>query len=139
MLIRSLSFKPTEKAPVLQTSGVGILLGREMRRESESAPEREVPVVYGSCRMPKSAFPASRLDLPRALFLIAINAPDQRPAAWHLAGMDRTLLYEDDVLDIGDDWVASFSFELEVSATTGDPFLLHVSLLEHVSDFLWVA
>jgi len=138
MLIRSLSFKPTAKAPALQTSGVGILLSREMRRESESVPEREVLAVYGSCRMPKSAFPSSRLELPRALFLIAINGPDQRPAAWHLASMDRTLLYEDDVLDAGNDWVASFSFVLDESATAGDPFLLHVSLFDHVSGFLWV-
>jgi len=110
----------------------------ETRRDDSSGEEREVQVVHGACRAAVGLFPESRLDLLRALSLIAVDAFQQRPGAWNLLGLADAVLFEDDVLEVSGEWTASFSFDLDESVTAGPPFCLHVSFRDQISNILWV-
>jgi len=129
MQIRSLSFGRTARTPPLRGPGISITVTQE--------PEQDPGlVIYGACQAPKADLPQGRQELPRGILLVAINPITQGSLVRNLVG--ERLVFEDDVEEVGNDYVVSFRCALEPGFTGRAPTLFHVSFRQHVSDILWV-
>ena len=117
-------------------AGPGIALKAE-RREY---PLAGGPVwIHGCCRLAKEELAGDRKDLLRGVFVTAVEAFRQNPATAALLG--EHLVFDDDVEDAGDDYLAFFSFDLmETVPMPRAPFsfTVHASFFRHVSNVLFI-
>ena len=130
MRINSLSFGPTVRAPALRGPGVALTVARGQERGP-------VLVIQGTCRANKAELPQGKLALPANVLLVGVHLPTQFAATVNLVGAER-LLFDEDVEQEGDDFVARFRCELDPSTSMPGSFCLHASFRQYVSDILWV-
>jgi hypothetical protein len=129
MQILEVKFGQLGGSPSLSTSGIVLRVSRGPQPPGGPSPL----VVHGHCRLEKRELPADKLDLLRGLFLIVVSAPDQRTVAANLAG--GRLLFDDDVMDAGDAWVADFRCVLDATGRTR-PVYLHAACHQYVSNVI---
>jgi hypothetical protein len=132
MRIVSLSFGRTPASPIVYGHGIAIALDPAPSR----VPRSQRITVHGSCRLPKLAPSLTRLDLLLSVFLTTVNALQQMPLTANLVG--EKIVCDDDVDDLGDDWVSCFRCDLVTADDLAPPYYLHGSIREHVSNILRV-
>ncbi|HZH13606.1 MAG TPA: hypothetical protein VE057_04500 [Archangium sp.] len=128
MRILSLSFGRAARTPSLSSPGLALTVTRE--------PERDRGLVlYGACRASKAALPVGKLALPAGVQLVGIHLPTQHAASINLVG--QRLVFDEDVEQEGNDFVARFRCVLDPSTSMPGPFCLHASFRQYVSDIFW--
>ncbi|MCC6552290.1 MAG: hypothetical protein IT372_04610 [Polyangiaceae bacterium] len=93
-------------------------------------------LVRGACRVARAAARAGRLALPHGIFFTGVDAWGQRTSTAPLVG-DR-VIFEDDVLVAGDDYVIELRCVVVTARLTAGPTYLHASFFEHVSNVVRV-
>lgn len=131
MIVRAVSLGLTAESP--PTSGPGVVLAqpRPPAREDEAA----VFLVYGSVRVPAADIEVERTEILRGVQLVLVLGVSQFPSTASLAG--GTVIFPDDVEDVGADLVGSFRCELVLPGRMG-PAYLHAAFRQHVSNVVRV-
>ena len=117
-------------------TGPGIALAAE-RREYPTAGG---PVwIHGCCRLAKEDLAGDRKEMMRGVFVTAVEAFRQNSATAALIG--EHLVFDDDVEDLGGDYLAFFSFDLmETVPIPKAPFTftVHASFFHYLSNVLLI-
>ncbi len=130
-----LGFGRKPESPGIQTPGLLLkILAQEF-----SLSRKEPLWTYGCCRIGKNEWPGDRKEIPGAIFITAVEMFRQQPLSANL--LRETIVFEDDVLDAGNDYLLYFHFNLlETVKIPLAPvsFIVHASFGQYLSNFIGV-
>lgn len=133
MIIPRLTFGRTPETPELNAPGIVL---RATRLQFSPDPSQPIPIV-GHARQVKTQAPADKKSLAAGIVVIAIEAYRQQPVSANL--LQNHILFEEDIIDAGDDYAIPFAFDLRQSlALPNAPFtfFVHAGFYNHVSNSL---
>lgn len=133
MTLPRLTFGRTPETPELKAPGI-VLQAARLRFPPD--PAQPIPIV-GHARQAKARAPADRKALAAGIIIIAIEAHRQQPVSANL--LQNHILFEEDIIDAGDDYAIPFAFDLRRSlALPSAPFtfFVHAGFFSHVSNTL---
>lgn len=106
MFLRSVTFGLTAETP--GTTGPGIVLSEPGPPFAED--DALVYTLHGTCRIPAADVEVERGEVLRGVVITLVFPPGQVPMTAPLVGT--TLVFPDDVTDLGQDLVGSFRCEI---------------------------
>ena len=130
---KRLQFGRTPETPKLDAPGIALYTpGNVFALDGQAAIR-----ISGCARAAKKDSPADKKALAGGIFITAVEAYEQHALCANL--LQHHILFEDDMVDAGKDYVISFSFDLMQSVPipmAPFTFFVHASFLRHVSNCL---
>jgi hypothetical protein len=128
MVIESLSFVRDAQTPTAHQAGIVIAVS--------PGPDARRVLLRGACKIAREDALLQGVDLPRAIFVTAIDAIEQRPFTQPL--VDQRLVFPENVTLLGDDYLIEFLALLNAERSMVGPYFLHASFFEHASNVVYV-